>query len=130
MPFARRRSVARLFPVALLACVVLWGGPASAQMKEFRDWLAACDNTRSCTAYGFDADIAGYAYIKLTRDGGADAPLRVTIAVNVQEGATFKVAFDDPTLAGLPAEATAGEANSDDDLKRLVISDPKAVETL
>jgi hypothetical protein len=48
----------------------------------------------------------------------------------VQEGSKFKVSFDDPALGGLPAEAAAGETNNDDDLRRLVISDPKAVETL
>jgi hypothetical protein len=130
MPSARRPRLARLLAVGLFACAAFAASPASAQMKEFRDWLAACDNTRSCTAFGFDADIAGYAYVQLARDGGADAALRVTIAVNVQEGSKFKVSFDDPTLGGLPAEATAGEANNDDDLRRLVIADPKTVETL
>ena len=131
MPFAYHPRLARhLLATALLSCAALAASPASAQMKEFRDWLAACDNTRSCTAYGFDADIAGYAYIKLSRDGGADAPLRVVIAANVQEGSKFKVSFDDPALGGLPVAATAGEANDEDDLRRLVISDPKAVETL
>jgi hypothetical protein len=126
----RPRLARRLFAIGLLAGAALAADPASAQMKEFRDWLAACDNTRSCTAYGFDADIVGNAYIKLTRDGRGDAALRVTIAVNVQEGSKFKVSFDDPALGGLPAEATAGETNDEDDLRRLVISDPKAVETL
>jgi hypothetical protein len=68
--------------------------------------------------------------VRLSRDAGAGARLRVAIAVNLEEGAKFRVSFDDPALGGLPAEATAGEASSDDDLKRLVISDPKAVETL
>ena len=131
MLHACRTSVARrLLPMALFGCAALATNPASAQMKEFRDWLAACDNLRTCTAYGFDADMGGYAYVRLTRDGGADAPLRVTIAVNVQEGGKFKVSFDDPALGGLPAEATAGESSPDDDLKRLVIADPQAVETL
>jgi len=131
MPFARRPRVARrLLVVSLFACTAVAANPASAQMKEFRDWLAACDNTRSCTAYGFDVDPGGYAYVRLTRDAGADAILRVTVAVNVQEGAKFKVSFDDPALGDLPAEASAGDANNDDDLRRLVISDPKAVETL
>ena len=132
MPFARRTSVARrLLAIALFACAAFAASPASAQqLKEFRGWLAACDNTRACAAYGFDTDPGGYAYVRLTRDGGGDAPLRVTIAVNVQDGSKFKVSFDDPALGGLPAEATAGASNADDDLKRLVISDPKAVETL
>jgi len=131
MLHACRTSVARrLLPVALFACAVLAGGPASAQMKQFRDWLAACDNLRTCSAYGFDADQGGHAYVMLTRDGAADAGLHVTIAVDVQEGSKFKVSFDDPALGGLPAEAVAGETNNDNDLKRLVISDPKAVATL
>src|SRR5579883_284202 len=132
MPFARRTFLARrLLPAALIAGAALTSGGACAQqMKEFRDWLAACDNLRSCTAYGFDTDPGGYAYVRLTRDGGGDAPLRITIAVNVQEGSKFKVTCDDPALGGLPAEATAGEANQDDDLKRLVIADPKAIEIL
>jgi len=130
MPFARRPSVARLLPITLLACATLHSGPASAQMKEFRDWLAACDNTRTCTAYGFDTDPGGYAYVRLTREGGANAPLRIAIAVNVQEGSRFKLSFDDPALGGFPAAPTTGEASNDDDLKRLVLSDPKAVDTL
>jgi len=129
-PACRPRIARRLLAIGLFACAAVAADPAAAQMKEFRDWLAACDNTRSCTAYGFDTDMGGYAYVRLTRDGGADADLRVTIAVNVQEGTKFKVSFDDPALGGLPAEATAGEASNDDDLRRLVISDPKAVETL
>jgi hypothetical protein len=131
MPLARRPRVARhLLAIGLIAGAAFAATSASAQMKEFRDWLAACDNTRSCTAYGFDADMGGYAYVQLTRDAGADAGLRVSIAVNVQEGSKFKVSFDDPALGGLPAEATAGASNDDDDLKRLTISDPKAIETL
>jgi len=132
MPLARRRLLARRFlAIALLAGAAIAGSPASAQqMKEFRDWLVVCDNLRTCTAYGFDTDPGGYAYVRLIRDGGADAPLRVVIAVNVQEGSKFKVTFDDPALGGLPAGATAGEGNADDDLKRLVISDPKTMDTL
>ena len=130
MPFARRPSAVRLLPIALLTGAALHSSPASAQMKEFRDWLAACDNTRTCTAYGFDTDPGGYAYVRLTREGGANAPLRIAIAVNVREGSNFKLSFDDPALGGFPAAPTTGEASNDDDLKRLVISDPKAVETL
>ena len=38
-----------------------------------RDWLAACDNLRTCTAYGFDSEQMGRAYVMLTRDGAAGA---------------------------------------------------------
>jgi hypothetical protein len=129
MTLACRPLVARLLSVALLACAFA-AAPARAEMKEFRDWLAACDNLRSCTAYGFDADMGGGAYIRLTRDGAAEAPLRIIIAVNADEKSKFRLAFDDASLAGLPTAAIGGETNSDDDLKRLVISDPQAVEVL
>ncbi len=131
MPVARRPLVAcRLLAVSLLACAAFAAGPAHAQTKQFRDWLAGCDNLRTCTAYGFDSTQMGGAYVMLTRDGAAGAGLRVTIAVDVQNGSKFKLSFDDAALGGLPAEAIAGETNNDDDFKRLVISDPKAVETL
>jgi len=120
----------RLAAAGLLACAVLCAGPASAEMKEFRDWIAACDNTRTCNAYGFDADVFGNAYLRLERGGAADAPLNIIVAVSVEDGATFKLTFDDPKLTGLPTEALAGAASDGDDLRRLVVSEPQAVETL
>ena len=122
-----RSSVAHLAVVALT--VVTLSAPASADIKEFRDWVAACDNQRACSAYGFDAELSGNNYLRLDRGGAADAGLRITIAVDAQKDVKFKLAFDDPSLAGLPTEAVAGDANADDDYKRLVIADPQAVAT-
>src|SRR5262249_15067814 len=110
-----------------IAGVVLSAAPACADIKQFRDWIAACDNLRACNAYGFDAELSGSSYIRLERAGAADAPLRITIAVDAQKGVKFKLAYDDPALAGLPAEPVAGDANADDDFKRVAISDPQAV---
>jgi hypothetical protein len=118
----------RLIGLASLACVVLANASASAEMKTFRDWTAACDNVRTCSAYGFDADLVSNAYLRIAREGAPDAPLRITVAVNVQDGGKFKLSFDDGSLPGLAAEAVARTTNDDDDYKRLVISDPPAVE--
>jgi hypothetical protein len=112
------------------ACALFCGTPASAEIKSFRDWIAACDNTRTCNAYGFDADIGGNAYLQLARDGAPDAPLRITLAVNMDGGSKFELAFDDPALAGLPARVIDGKTNGEDDLKRLDISNPNAVEPM
>ena len=47
-------SAARLLLCfGLLAGAVLSAAPASAQVKSFRDWVAACDNQRGCNAYGW-----------------------------------------------------------------------------
>src|SRR5215472_424146 len=119
----------RLLGAGLFAGVVLSATPACAEIKQFRDWIAACDNLRACSAYGFDAELSGSNYIRLERAGAADAPLRITIAVDAQKDVKFKLAFDDPALAGLPTEAVAGDANADDDFKRVAMSEPQAVAT-
>src|SRR5215470_17345294 len=108
MPLQSRPSVARrLLGAGCVAAAVLSAAPASAEIKQFRDWIAACDNLRACGAYGFDAELSGSNYIRLERAGAADAPLRITIAVDAQKDVKFKLAFDDPALAGLPTEAVA-----------------------
>ena len=114
-----------LVAVGLFTAAGLWAPPASADMKDFRDWTAACDNLRTCNAYGFDADTGGGAYLRIERGGAADAPLRITVAVNVEDGVKFELSFEDPAIAGLPPETVAGATSKDDDLKRLVISNPQ-----
>jgi hypothetical protein len=52
MPFARR--------VVPFAALLFAASPISAQeqgtYREFRDWMASCDNTRSCRAYALPAE--------------------------------------------------------------------------
>ncbi len=120
-----RSSVAHLAAVALAAIAL--SAPASAEIKQLRDWVAACDNLRACSAYGFDAELSGNNYMRLERGGVADAALRIIIAVDAQKDVKFRLAFDDPGLGRLPSEPVAGGANADDDYKRLVISEPQAV---
>jgi Protein of unknown function (DUF1176) len=127
MPSQSRSSVACHLVGAGLLAAVFFAARASAEMKSFRDWVAACDNLRSCSAYGFDAELSGNSYLRLERDGAADAPLRITLVVDAQKDVKFRLGFDDPALAGLPTEPIAGEPNGDDDVKRLVITEPQAV---
>ena len=86
--------------------------PASAEVKTFRDWLAACDNVRSCTAYGLREYAAG-AFLRVDRDGAPDAPLRFTILVDAPEGTKIALAFDDAALGGLPKEPIAAQVGGD-----------------
>lgn len=131
MPLPTPSSPARrLVALGLFAAIALSAAPAAAEMKSFRDWIAACDNGRTCNAYGLDADVYGNAYVRLGRDGAADAPLKITIAVSVQDGSKFKLAFDDTGAGGLPADILEGKPNDEDDLRRLVVSDPQDVEAL
>jgi hypothetical protein len=121
-------SLARSLFAGAFACAALSAAPASADIKQFRDWTVACDNLRACSAYGFDAELSGHNYIRLERAGAADAALRITLAVEAQKGVKFTLAFDDATLAGLPVGSLSGEsAGGDDDVQRLAIAEPQAV---
>ena len=126
MPRQISLSVAcHLLGAGLLA--VLSATHASAGIKGFRDWTAVCDNLRACSAYGFDAELSGNSFLRIERGGAADSIPRITIAVDAGKDVKFMLAFDEPGLAGLPTEAISGEANANDDYKRLVIAEPQAV---
>jgi hypothetical protein len=129
MPSHIRSSTARrLLGAGLLAAAALATAPASADIKQFRDWIAACDNLRACSAYGFDAQLSGNSYVRIERDGAAQAAVRLTIVVEAQKNVRFTLAFDQPGFPGLPDGPVAGESNGDDDeFQRLVISSPTAV---
>jgi uncharacterized protein DUF1176 len=104
--------------------------PSAADVNGFRDWMAACDNLRTCSAYGVDAEVFGNAFIRVARGGSPDAAVRITIGVNADDGVKFTLAFDDATLPGLPSGALTGIAEPDVSLRRLVIAEPAAVAPL
>jgi hypothetical protein len=114
----------------LIALGALAYAPAShADSKEFRDWFAVCDNVRTCSAYGVAPDIGG-AYFRFERDGAPDATLKIVIGVDLGDGVTAKLAFDDASLPGLPADPVVGKKGDDDDIARIEFSEPRVVETL
>lgn len=118
------------FTTALVAATLL-ALPASASTdKEFRDWWAACDNLRNCSAYGFDTELSGRGYLRIARDGAAAAKPKITLAVFADEGVTFKLAFDDPALPGLPAGALTGEEFDATDMRRVTLADGGNADTL
>ena len=53
---------------------------AHAQHKQFKDWLAACDNLRNCHAYGFGAGAGGRVSTSGARRSAGTLP-RVTVVV-------------------------------------------------
>ena len=104
--------------------------PSAGDVNGFRDWMAACDNLRTCSAYGVDAEVFGNAFIRVARAGSPDAAVRITIGVNADDGVKFTLAFDDPSLPGLPSGALTGTVEPDVSLRRLVIAEPAAVARL
>lgn len=117
------RSTFRLTLVALI--LALFASPAVAQVKTFRDWLAACDNVRTCVAYGVRESAPG-VLLRIDRDGAADAAPRFTLMVDAPEGTRIVLAFDDAALGGLPKDPIAAAQGGD--ITRIAIA-PDAAET-
>lgn len=103
------RSISRLTLVAIV--FALSAVPATAQVKKFRDWLAACDNARACAAYGLNEN-ATSQYLRIERGAEPDAVLKVTLVVEGQNP-NVRLAFDDAAIAGLPTGKLDGKYNSD-----------------
>jgi hypothetical protein len=94
--------------------------PAAAQMKQFRDWIAACDNTRRCVAYGI-VSTWSHGYLRITRDAAPDAKPEVTLAVYVGDGKRFTLAFDRGTSDFLPSGTFGPERMDKDEHTRFVL---------
>jgi hypothetical protein len=94
-------------PAALSALAAL-AVPARAEVKQFRDWLAACDNTRRCAAYALREN-GGSRYLRIERGGEAEAPIKVTLVAEGKIEKPLRAAFNDPALGGLPAAPLAGK---------------------
>ena len=103
--------------LALLFSAVC-GPPAAAEVKSFRDWIAACDNTKSCTAYALRENAIG-AWLRLEREGLPAAALRIIVMVDMAKDRRFTLAFDDPAAEGLPRQAIAPAGG--DELTRVEI---------
>jgi hypothetical protein len=116
-------SIAAVALAALALCAA--SGAQASDFKQFRDWFAACDNLRNCSAYGFDSEFlgGGNSYLRLERGGAADAPVKITITAEVPKGSKFTLRFDDPDLPGLPTEPQTGEEiDGSDDARRVTVS--------
>jgi hypothetical protein len=77
----------RLWAVALVIAPWL-PGPASAApaSKTFRDWIAGCDNLKSCTAMSLPGEIADdIVFLKLERGAGPDGLPRISVKIRAEK---------------------------------------------
>ena len=98
------------------------------ELKQYKDWVIGCDNTRACTAIGMSPDenmMSGY--IRISRSGEAGAAPEIAFIVFPPDDATGKLAAPRVRLSvdahkegGLPSGALPLE--SDGDLYRLPLA--------
>lgn len=90
----------RRLPALAMLCALLSCGTAMAQaQKDFGQWTAGCDNTRSCRAVGFGITQFGYGRIILDRTGAATATANVRLLLNFDSDAkqiALTATFDAP----------------------------------
>lgn len=104
------------------------GSVAASGFKQFKDWYAACDNLRNCSAYGFDPT-TNSGYLRIERGGAADAPVRITISTDLADAADYKLTFD-PALPGLPDRALIGEEGEGNEFRRSLLAEGPAAKPL
>jgi hypothetical protein len=122
--------IGRSFIVASLATVVLSGSAAASEYKSFKDWYAACDNLRNCSAYGYGTDSGdARAYLRIERGGAANAPVKITLSVDPAGAAGYRIAFD-PALPGLPDGPLTGEEGEGNDYRRTVLAEGPSAQAL
>jgi hypothetical protein len=120
----------RIHAFAIAAILLACQAASAADQKDFRDWQASCDNLRNCNAYGFDAMLSGSSYLRIERGGAPDAPVKITLATDANEGVTFTIRFNDPALPGLPDKAVTGKKSDVDSPARVVLTDTASADTL
>jgi len=109
-------------------------GPALAEqatagaLKDYKDWVIGCDNARACVAIGMTADDSSLSgYLRIARDGAADAAPEVAFVVYPPDDATAKpkaptvrLSLDAHKEGGLPTGALPLAESGD--LYRLTLS--------
>lgn len=117
--------------IAVATALTAIASSAHASFKDFRDWLAACDNLRNCSAFAVnsEADDAA-AYLRIDRGGAADAPVTVTLSVELRDARGYTIAFDDHALPGLPTGTLVGTEGEASDYRRVEIAKGQTADAL
>jgi hypothetical protein len=116
--------LARSLFLGACAAVLLGAAPAAAQMKQFGEyWTAACDNQRSCAAYGVHF-MWQAGYIRIERSGAPEAQPKVTLAILQDKPVKFTLGFDAPAPDILPKGTIAPDRIDEDGYMRFAIEAP------
>jgi len=89
-------------------------GVSQAANLSVKDWVGVCDNTWACTAFGFSPiEAEEVSYLKLERDGAAQAAARITVSSRDLAKGSWRVTVDGKGVPGLEAVRAQGEGDSE-----------------
>lgn len=106
----------------LMAGLLLAGSAAASDgTATFKDWWAACDNVRVCTAYGFPPDEEGGAVLRVRRaaEAGAIPEFDINLAAETGKGVNGPLSL---AVDGKAVARTGAPEGSDDDFRGWTVS--------
>lgn len=117
----------RVWVGLLAAGLAAIAGRASAENAAFGDWIAVCDNVRTCSAYGFaDAASEPIAYMRIARTGAAAVAPTLSISASGEGRATWRLEID-----GIPVvDQVQASAGPDEVYQRAALSPAQAARLL
>lgn len=97
------------------ATAAIQAGPATpSETREFRDWMAVCDNGNACYAFGFEPDDAGW--LRISMDPGPDAGPEIAFGLWAEDFVQSAAGGAPPpslVVDGRAFGGTVGSASSD-----------------
>ncbi|HEY9217512.1 MAG TPA: DUF1176 domain-containing protein, partial [Phenylobacterium sp.] len=91
----------RWFGWLLLGVLGLAAGAARAETTTFTDWVAICDNVRTCSAYGFSSELSeDVGYVRLTRGAAANDAPKIWVSVTAETNGSWELAVDGKNIGG------------------------------
>lgn len=108
---------------AVAVLILLAAGPAAARDEAtVKDWWAACDNLRVCTAFGFPAEDGTGVALRIRRDAERAAAPRIDVIVDAEAGKGVDGRLD-LAVDGLTVARTADPTGEADDFRDRAVID-------
>lgn len=109
---------------AALVLASVSGTAMAASAKVFRDWIAGCDNLKSCTALSLPGEAAEHAvFLKLTRPAGPDGAAKLELKIRADKlKPAFDIALSLDGVAFPPAGKRWAATSSDGEIAEIALA--------
>ena len=127
---ARLTSASLIAAATVLAASSLARADGRGEIRTFRDWIVACDNTRTCRAFGMPKQdtMIGVA-LRIDRGGAADAQPVISIVLDRDTGGTTSLRLSASVDGGAATDIIVGRGASQDE-ETITVTDRALAERL
>ncbi len=127
---ARLTSASLIAAATVLAASSIARADGRGEIRTFRDWIVACDNTRTCRAFGMPKQdtMIGVA-LRIDRGGAADAQPVISIVLDRDTGGTTGLRLSASVDGGAATDIIVGRGASQDE-ETITVTDRALAERL